>query len=93
VNEATGKKIKLYQETWFHVWDDSDGFTFWDTAEGVAQWCMENLDDDHEKYEEIQEAYENQDWEEVIELEGCRYCEYETEERWVVEEVEEKKDE
>ena len=87
VNVETGKKIKVYSETWVHVWDSDDDINFWDTAEGIASWCMESIDDDHEKYKEIQEAYANEDWLEVIELEGCRYCDYELEERWVVEEL------
>ena len=89
INEATGKKIKLYEETWVHVWDEDDAeLNFWDTERGVAQWCMENLDEDHEYYDAIKEAYEDEDWELIIKLEGCRYCSYETENRWVVEEEE-----
>ena len=135
INEETGKKIKLYQVTDVHVWDDEIDFR--DTAEGVAQWCMENLESvdleddekceycggdcphlenededtkeehqcdkyhddndgyylDFKKYYQIQQAYADEDWLEVITLEGCRYCDWETEERWVVEEIEEKKDE
>ena len=133
VNEETGKKIKVYRETWVHVWDDdcNDNLNFWDTAEDVAEWCMESVEDDYiplEKddkcdycggncphdtehacdgylgdidnyyedqrdYHDIKEAYENGDWLEVINLSGCRYCNWESEERWVVEEIEEKKDE
>ena len=89
INEATGKKIKLYKQAIVHVWDEDDAeLNFWDTEKGVAQWCMENLDEDHEYYEAIKEAYEDEDWELIIKLEGCRYCSYETENRWVVEEVE-----
>ena len=56
VNEETGKKIKVYQETWVHVWDDEEkDLNFWDTAEGIAQWCMENVEsviaEDDEKCE------------------------------------------
>ena len=92
INEATGKKIRVYEETWVHVVDYSshrDILDFWDTEKGVAQWCMENLDEDHENYDEIQKAYEEEDWEEIIELEGCRYCDWTTEKRWVVENIEE----
>lgn len=129
INEATGKKIKVYQVTDVHVWDDEIDFR--DTAEGVAGWCVENLESvdleddekceycggdcphlenededtkeehqcdkyhdddkgyysDFKKYYQIQQAYADEDWLEVIELEGCRYCNWETEERWVVEEV------
>ena len=92
VNEVTGKKIRVYQETWVHVWDDEEkDLNFWDTAEGVAQWCMESIDDDHENYKKIQKAFENEDWEKVIELEGCRYCDYSLEKRWVVEDIKENK--
>lgn len=125
INQETGKKIRVYEETMFHVWDEDDNdLNFWDTAKGVADWCMEALDDlaiaeedekceycggdcphdadeicdgyhndeqgiyeEHKKYHEIQHAYDNEDWEEVIDLQGCRYCSYETENRWVVEEV------
>jgi hypothetical protein len=62
---------------------------FRDTEQGVAEWCMENLDEDHEYYEAIMEAYEDEDWELVIKLEGCRHCEYEYDYEWVVEEIEE----
>lgn len=135
VNVETGKKIRVYQETWVHVYDHDDPrdiLDFWDTAKGVASWCIENLesvdleddekceycggdcphhessfdeaereenqceqylDDDEEyysdlkKYHRIQEAYEDVDYLEVIELEGCRHCEWEIEDRWVVEEI------
>ena len=94
VNEVTGNKIKLYKRTIVHVYDHEDPIDildFRDTAEGVAQWCMENLDEDHEYYEEIMEAYEDGDWEQVIQLEGCRHCEYDYDEEWVVEEIKENK--
>jgi hypothetical protein len=134
INEATGKKIKVYQETWVHVWDEDDAeLNFWDTAEGVADWCMEAMDDDitelddgekceycegncphlenededtkkehqcseyhkdkNDWYEDLKKyfqagsAYHNKDWLKVIEVSGCRYCRYETEKRWIVEEV------
>ena len=48
VNVETGKKIMVYEEPWVHVYDHddpSDVLDFWDTAEGVANWCMENLED------------------------------------------------
>lgn len=96
VNVETGKKIKLYKQTMVHVYDHEDPrdiLDFRDTAEGVAQWCMENLDEDHENYEAIEKAFEDEDWEKVIELEGCRYCEYDIDFDWVVEDVEEKGDE
>ena len=89
INEATGKKIKVYEETWVHVWDEDDAeLNFCDTEQGVAKWCMENLDEDHEYYDAIKEAYEDEDWKQVIELSGCRYCEYEYDEEWIVEELE-----
>ena len=90
VNEKTGKKIKVYKQTIVHVYDHSlsnDILDFRDTAEGVAEWCMENLDEDHENYEAIMEAYDNQEWEQVIDLEGCRYCKYDFEDEWIVEEL------
>jgi hypothetical protein len=127
INEATGKKIKVYQETWVHVWDDADdNLNFWDTAKGVADWCMESVEDDYtesgehekceycggncfhedaeeicdeydedsmgyyydyKKYKKCKEAYDDEDWLEVIDASDCRYCDHETEERWVVEEV------
>ena len=90
INEATGKKIKLYKETMVHVYDHedpSDILDFRDTAEGVASWCMENLMAGDEYYDEIKEAYANEEWEQVIEYCSCRHCEYEYDEEWVVEEV------
>ena len=132
VNTETGSKIKVYEVTDVHVWDEDDSsFDFRDTAKGVAEWCWENVDrvdleddenceycggdcphlegesedtrnkhqcegyqndedqnyEDLKKYHQIERAYYDEDWEEVIELEGCRYCEYEYEKRWVVEEV------
>ena len=95
INEATGQKIKLYKQTIVHVYDHdmNDILDFRDTAEGVAEWCIENLDEDHDDYEKIMEAYENKDWEQVIELEGCRHCEYEYDYEWVVEYIKEGDDE
>ena len=61
VNEATGKKIKVYKQTMVHVYDHD--------------------------YEEIEKAYDNEEWEKVIELSGCRYCKYDIDFDWVVEEV------
>ena len=90
INEATGKKIKLYKQTMVHVYDHEDPrdvLDFRDTAEGIASWCMENLDEDHENYEAIEKAFEEEEWEKVIELSGCRYCEYDIDFDWVVEEV------
>ena len=90
INEATGKKIKLYKQTIVHVYDHEDPrdiLDFRDTAEVVGRWCFEDLDEDHEYYDAIKEAYEDEDWKQVIELSGCRYCEYEYEEEWVVEEL------
>jgi hypothetical protein len=126
INEATGKKIKVYKETWVHVWDDADDdLNFWDTAKGVADWCMESVEDDYtelgehekceycggncfhkdaeeicdeydedsmgyyydyKKYKKCKEAYDDEDWLEVIDASDCRYCNYDTEERWAVEE-------
>ena len=91
INEETGKRIKVYRRKIVHVYDHEDTrdlLDFKDTVEGVAQWCMENLDDDHDNYEAIIQAYDNEDWEKVIELEGCRYCNYNYEYEWEVEEVE-----
>jgi hypothetical protein len=90
VNVETGNKIKVYKQTMVHVFDHedpSDILDFRDTAEGVAQWCMENLDEDHEYYEAIMEAYKDEDWEQVIELEGCRHCNFDYDEEWIVEEI------
>ena len=90
INAETGKKIRVYKEKMVHVYDHddpSDILDFTDTAKGVAEWCMENIDEDHEYYEAIMEAYEDEDWELVIKLEGCRHCEYEYDEEWAVEEV------
>jgi hypothetical protein len=91
INEATGKKIKLYKQTIVHVYDHEDPrdiLDFTDTAEVVGRWCFEDLDEDHEYYEAIEEAYEDEDWKQVIELSGCRYCNYEYDDEWIVEEVE-----
>jgi hypothetical protein len=91
INEATGKKIKLYKETMVHVYDHEDPrdiLDFTDTAEVVGRWCFEDLDEDHDDYDAIEKAYDNEEWEKVIELSGCRYCEYDIDFDWVVEEVE-----
>jgi hypothetical protein len=90
VNEATGKKIKVYKQTMVHVYDHedpSDILDFRDTAKGVAEWCMENLMTGDEYYDEMEEAYADENWEQVIEYANCRNCEYEYDEEWVVEEV------
>lgn len=92
VNEKTGHRITLSKVAIVHVYDHetmNDVLDFRDTEQGVAEWCMENLDEDHEYYEAIMEAYEDEDWELVIKLEGCRHCEYEYDYEWVVEELEE----
>ena len=93
VNEETGKKIRVYKRKLVHVYDHedpSDILDFTDTAEGVATWCMENLMTDDDYYEEMEEAYANEEWEQVIEYANCRHCEYECEEEWIVEQIEEK---
>ena len=90
INEATGKKIKLYKETMVHVYDHEDPrdiLDFTDTAEVVGRWCFEDLDEDHDDYDAIEKAYDNEEWLKVIDASDCRYCNYDTEERWVVEEV------
>ena len=90
VNEATGKKIKVYKQTMVHVYDhedSSDILDFRDTAKGVAEWCMENLMTGDEYYDEMEEAYADENWEQVIEYANCRNCEYEYDEEWVVEEI------
>ena len=92
VNEKTGHRVTISKVKMVHVYDHEDYrdvLDFWDTEKGVAQWCMENLDEDHEYYEAMMEAYEDEDWELVIKLEGCRHCEYEYDYEWVVEELEE----
>ena len=90
VNEATGKKIKVYKQTMVHVYDhedSSDILDFRDTAKGVAEWCMENLMTGDEYFDEMEEAYADENWEQVIEYANCRNCEYEYDEEWVVEEI------
>ena len=90
VNTETGSKIKVYKRTIVHVYDHedpSDILDFRDTAEGVAGWCMENLMKGDDHYKEIKKAYQDEDWEQVIEYANCRNCEYEYDEEWVVEEV------
>ena len=90
INEATGKKIKLYKQTMIHVYDHEDPrdiLDFTDTAEVVGHWCFEDLDEDRDDYEEIEKAYDNEEWEKVIELSGCRYCKYDIDFDWVVEEI------
>jgi hypothetical protein len=92
INEVTGKKIRVYERDIIHVYDHDDPrdvLDFRDTAEGVASWCVENLFDDDDGAEEIEKAYEEQRWLDVIELSKCRHCEYEIESEWVVEEVKE----
>jgi len=91
VNETTGKKIKVYKKWFVHVFDHDDPrdiLDFRDTEENVAGWCYENVGD-FDNSEDIHEAYENENWEDVIELTQCRYCDYEYEEEWVVEEIKE----
>ena len=64
VNEATGKKIKLYKQTMVHVYDHEDPkdiLDFTDTAQGVAEWCMENLMTGDEYYDEMEQAYANKE--------------------------------
>ena len=90
INEATGKKIRVYKQTMVHVYDHEDPrdiLDFTDTAQGVAEWCMENLMTDDDYYEEMEKAYANEEWEQVIEYANCRHCEYECEEEWIVEEL------
>ncbi len=90
VNEVTGKKIKVFKQTIIHVYDHEDPrdiLDFRDTAEGVADWCMENLFGDEDNIEDIEEAFENQRWLDVIELTQCRHCNYDLEDEWIVEEV------
>ena len=89
INEVTGKKIKLYKQTMVHVYDHEDPrdiLDFTDTAEVVGRWCFEDLDEDRNDYEEIEKAYDNEEWEKVIELSGCRHCKYDIDFDWVVEE-------
>ena len=91
INEATGKKIKLYKQTMVHVYDHEDSrdiLDFTDSEECVADWCVEIMFEDDDNYDEINKAYENKEWGKVIELINCRHCEYEYDEEWVVEEVE-----
>ena len=90
INEATGKKIKLYKQTIVHVYDHEDPrdiLDFRDTEEVVGRWCFEDLDEDPDHYEEIERAYDNEEWSKVIELSGCRYCNYEYDYEWIVEEI------
>jgi len=90
VNEETGKKIRVYKRTLVHVYDHDDPkdiLDFTDTAEGVATWCMENLMTGDEYYDEMEQAYAEENWEQVIEYANCRHCDYEYDEEWVVEEV------
>ena len=90
INEITGQKIKVYKQTMVHVYDHedpSDILDFRDTAKGVAEWCMENLMTGDEYYDEMEEAYADENWEQVIEYSNCRNCEYEYDYEWVVEEV------
>ena len=90
VNEKTGHRVTISKIKMVHVYDHDDPrdvLDFWDTEKGVAQWCMENLDEDHEYYEAIMEAYEDEDWELIIKLEGCRHCNYEYQDEWIIEEI------
>jgi hypothetical protein len=48
---------------------------------------MENLMTGDEYYDEMEEAYADENWEQVIEYANCRNCEYEYDEEWVVEEI------
>ena len=90
INQETGKKIRVYKEIMVHVYDhedQSDILDFRDTIKGVAEWCMENLMTGDEYYDEMEEAYNNEEWEQVIEYANCRHCDYEYDEEWVVEEL------
>lgn len=96
VNVETGEKIKLFKQAIVHVYDHEDPrdiLDFRDTEEVVGRWCFEDLDEDHDNFDDIKEAYENEDWAKVIELSGCRHCEYEYDYDWVVENIKEKSDE
>ena len=91
INEATGKKIKLYKQTMVHVYDHDDPrdiLDFRDTIQGVAEWCYENIDEDHDHYKLIKKAYDNEKWKIIIEMTDCRYCDYDFEDEWIVEEIE-----
>ena len=91
INEATGKKIKVYKQKMVHVYDHEDSrdiLDFTDSEECVADWCVEIMFEDDDNYDEINKAYENKEWGKVIELTNCRHCEYEYDEEWVVEEIE-----
>lgn len=95
VNVETGKKIKVYKQAIVHVYDHDDPkdiLDFRDTEENVARWCYDNASD-FDEYKEIKKAYKNEDWEEVIDLTQCRYCSYEYDYEWIVEEIEEKNNE
>jgi hypothetical protein len=90
INEATGKKIKVYKQAIVHVYDHedpSDILDFTDSEECVADWCVENMFEDDDNYDEINKAYDNKDWGKVIELTNCRHCNYEYDYEWAVEEV------
>lgn len=92
IHAESGKKIRVYKEKMVHVYDHddpSDILDFTDTAKGVAEWCMENLMIGDEYYDEMEQAYADENWEQVIEYANCRHCEYEYEEEWVVEEIKE----
>ena len=92
INAESGKKIRVYKEKMVHVYDHddpSDILDFTDTAKGVAEWCMENLMTGDEYYDEMEKAYADENWEQVIEYANCRHCDYEYEEEWVVEEIKE----
>ena len=96
VNVETGQKIKVYKQNIVHVYDHEDPrdiLDFRDTAKGVAEWCMENLMTGDEYYDEMEKAYADENWEQVIEYANCRNCDYEYEEEWVVENIKEENDE
>ena len=90
VNEKTGHRVTISKIKMVHVYDHDDPrdvLDFWDTEEGVAQWCFENADDYNDNFESIEEAYNKQKWGDVIELTNCRYCNYEYQDEWIIEEV------
>ncbi len=91
VSQTTGKKYRLVDT--IRVWDDEDDLDFTYTAQSVAEWCLETHLDTLDCYDipegvDLDEWYKEQEtllcdlldkkeYEKIIEITKCRYCEWE----------------
>lgn len=91
VSQTTNKKYRIVDT--IRVWDDEDDLDFTYTAQSVAEWCLEtHLDTldcydipegvDLDKWYKEQETLlcdllDKKEYEKIIEITKCRYCEWE----------------